>query len=838
MIRCLTRIQEHVEKNGLNIPFERLKEMALQLDRVKADSLTNAEFYEKANALINEHLRRVAEKTSAANAMILQKRQEVLKKVMDKSLGQPVWKNIAHWVGGGSTAPGWDTNRDPKVVAKAIQADLLGDFNRAIEKIKPFIESGKLDRETFQELFALSKMQKLEVSGSDKAFEFAKAIHGLYNNIFSLKKSYNPFMERLDQYITKQTHDRVKVSAVDKATWVQDAMDTFGQNSFPELRFAEKEMVMGSIYDRIKDGSYGSVTDDSESDKFITVKGPGGNIQKRMSRSRSLIANDPDSLYDYNQKYGQGNLSETMLRVIQSASKDIALLEKFGPNPKGAYEGVFQRARALSSPEDGALLDQKKRYLDRLFDTATGATDVPAQTTAGRIVQGALNLEYASKGGMALIRAQLDLANAASLVRGLNGKNVFVNGAEIGAAYAKHMATLVGAKGNPEALREAMEPLLLFSTSFRSALMDHLGGENGKPGITARIAEGIGKVSGMQAHVDALRLATGSVIANHLGKMADTPHAELSPRMQQGLLRYGIGENEWNTIRSGVMDWNALEDEIPAERRKQLDSTGVASIPDEQIADYLTRGGYYEGEPSDQAIFLARKQLQYKLGTLINEHADLAVVHGGSRQRAFMYQGTTADDPVGMILRLIMQFKGAALAQAETVKRSYYSGDGLKGDWSGTAQHVALLLLIGALGNYVRNFIKGNPPEDPTTPSFALNTAMSSGAAGLWGDSFLHAAKKDRLGDMLTEAGKGMAGPVISDGATLGLSGVELSKAETGIGKASKKEALNNMGRTAVGLVPGQNLLWSTAAFNWYMADGLKNFLGDGYLSHMIGKHK
>lgn len=838
MIRCLTRIQEHVEKNGLDIPFARLKEMALQLDRIQAGALTNAEFYEKANALINDHLRRTAEKTSAANAMVLQKRQEILKKVMDKTYSEPVWKNIAHWIGGGSTAPGWDSNRDPKVVAKAIQADLLGDFNRAIEHIKPFIESGKLDRETFQELFALSKMQKLEVSGSDKAFEFAKAIHGLYNNIFALKKAYNPFMERLDQYITKQTHDRVKVSATDKATWVQDAMTAFGQGSFPELHYPEKEMVFGSIYDRIKDGSYGTVTDDSESDKFITVKGPGGNIQKKMSRSRSLIANDADALYEYNQKYGQGNLSETMLRVMQNASKDIALLEKFGPNPKGVYEGIFQRAKAASSSEDRVLLDQKKRYLDRLFDTATGVTDVPAQTTAARIVQGALNMEYASKGGMALIRSQLDLANAASLVRGLNGKNVFVNGAEIGAAYAKHMVEIVGAKGNPEVLREAMEPLLLFSTSFRSALMDHLGGENGKPGITARIAEGIGKVSGMQAHVDALRLATGSVIANHFGKLADTPHAELTGRMKQGLLRYGIGEHEWNTIRAGVTDWNAFEDDIPAERRKQLDATGIRSIPDEHIADYLTRSGQSEKTPSEQAIFLARKQLEYKFGTLINEHADLAVVHVGTRQRTFMYQGTTADDPMGMLLRLTAQFKGAALTQAETVKRSYYSGEGLKGDWSGTAQHVIMLLFISGLGIWARNFIHRQEYEDPSTGKFALDVAVGSGAAGLWGDSFLHVAKKDRLGDMLTEAGKGMAGPVLSDAATLGLSGVEFAKAETGIGKASKKEALNNMGRTAAGLVPGQNLLWSTAAFNWYMADGLKSFLGDGYLSHLIGKHK
>lgn len=835
MIRCFQRIKDHVEKNGLNIPFERLKEFAHLLDQQKADSLTNAEFLEKANALINDHLRRTAAKTRAANAMILAKRQAVMTKVMDTSSGTHVWENMRYWIGGGSIKPGWDTNRDPKVVARTIQADLLKLFNRGLDPIKEVVASGAIDREVYQEIWNIDQVQKPGTSGSKQAVEMAKVIQGLNNQIFTLQKAYNPFMERSTEYLVKRFHSREKVSETPKSEWVQDAMDAFGQRSFPELAVPEKEAMMESIYDRIVDGTYGYVTDDSESDKFITVKGPGGNIMKKMSRSRSLVATDADAAYQYNLKYGYGTIAETMNRVIRSASKDIALLEKFGPNPRGAYEGVYTRAYAKSSSVEKGLLKKNKPYLDRLFRNAIGETDVPAQNNWAKTAQALTNLEFASKGGTAIIRAQLDLASAASLMRGLNGKNVFQNAAEISAAYYKNMASVIANKGDTGALREAMEPLLLFSSGAQNALMDYLGGDTRQPGITAKIAEGVGKLSLMQAHVDALKTATGSVIANHLGKMADTPWANLDGRMQKGLGRYGIGEAEWNVIRQGVEPWDAMENGIPAERRKSLDASSIDSIPDENIAEYLTRSGKVQAEPSDEAIFLARKELTYKLGALINEHADLSVVHAGTQRRTFLNQGHDINDPLGMVLRLAGQFKAAAFIQYDNVKRGYYSGEGQSGDWAGTTQTIALLLLIGGMAVWAYDAVHGKTPESPMSADFVKRTLISSGAAGLYADTLFKAADKRRFGDMLEEVSKGMAGPVMSDAGFAGLSAIELGAGAAKGNPQMVKDAKKRIGDIGLGLVPGQNLFWSKAAFDFYVANGLKEFLNEGYLSRLEG---
>lgn len=827
MIRCFHRIREHVEKNGLNIPYERLKDFAYLLDREKADSLTNAEFIDRANELINEHLQRASAKVRAANALILAKRQAVMERVMDTSKGSHLWENIAYWVGGGSNRPGWDTNRDPKKVAATIKADLLRLFRRTMEPIKDAVANGALDRETYKELWAIDQLEPLGKSGSSIALEQAKGIQDVNNQIFNLSKAYNPFMERTTEYLTKRFHDREKVAAVEKQEWVKDAMQWFGERSFPELKTPEKEMMLSSVYDRIKDGTYGGVTDDSESDKFITVKGSGANVMKKMARSRSLVANDADAAFEYNLKYGYGTLAETMERVVSNASKDIAVLEKFGPNARGTYEGVYTRALAKAPAEEKQKLKDKKRTLDRLFDEATGATNVPARSTGARIAQGYLNVQYAAKGGSALIRAQLDLASAASLIRGLNGKSIPQNGAEIALAYAKNMATIF--KGDGAKIQAAMEPLLIFSSSAQSALMQDLGMQSSSPGVTAKITEAISTVSGIRAHVDALRLGIGSMIAAHMGEQANTPYLDLSGRMQKGLLRYGMGEHEWNTLRQGVNDWSALDDGTPLEQRKILDATGIDSIPDEIIADYLTMSGQSEKEPSDEAIFLARKELTYKYGTLINEHADLGVVHGGSRQRAFLLQGTTPDDPLGIALRLATQFKMAGLTQWDNVKRGLYSGEGPRGDWSGTAQTVAFLLFLGAFSVAAYELKQGKTPEAVNTPEFAAKAAAASGAGFLYSDTLINMMGKNKLYDMKSELLRSLAGPAANDLLQGAAVTAKAAKSAVTRDKFPTKQAVD----LGLGLIPGQNLLWSQAAFNFYVTNGIKDFLTDGYLNRL-----
>lgn len=833
MIKCFTRIKAYVEEAGLNIPVDRLREFAFQLEQQRAGSLTGAEFAQKANVLIQEHLERLFAKNRLAKAMYLAQREATLEKVLDRSYGATVAENFRSWIEGGALRPGDSTNIDPMRLRHAVEGDLLRTFRRGMEPLKEVADNGAIDREVFQELWAIDQVEPLGGSGSSMAVEMAKVIQATNNQIFSLKKAYNPYMERTTEYLMKRMWSRERVGTASKADWVADMMQAAGDRSFPELSTPEKELVFQSIYDRIKDGRYGSVSDDAESDRFITIKGPGGNIMKAQARARSIVMNDWQTAFDMNLKYGYGTVGETMDSVIRGAARDISQLQKFTANPRAFYETTYARALARAPEAEKVGLKDAKETLDRSFRTAMGDFDVPARTIEAKIGKGLATIEFAAKTGTSLIRSQLDLANAAMLMHEYNGKNLAQNAAELFAAYSTRMTKSVAELGGTTHLNEELERLYMFSNATRGALMERLGSPSEAPGGMAKLSQLQGRLSGMQAHVDSLRAGIGAIVAHDAAQVSHLSHGELTPQWQQFMLRYGIDEHEWNALRHGTVNWTEGEEVVPSTRRKLLDADGVEAIPDEVVSDYLTRSGKSAGEPSDESIFLARKQLSYLWGTLINDVADQGVAHGGTRQRSILLQGTTINTMGGLTLRLATQFKTAAMVQMDIVRRGFASGvdaSGMpRGDWAGTAQHVALLAFIGALGLYARDAIQGKTPEDPRSLNFAARTLVASGAGGILGDTLVSMLSKDKIDDMKMEAFKAAAGPVFGDALqAAAVAGTAAKASATG-----KKQPTKEATKLALGLIPGQNLFWSTAAFNYYFANGLKEFMGPGFLGSL-----
>lgn len=810
---CYTRLKEHVEKAGLEIPEARLREMAVSLEAVRANVKTPAEFALSAQRMIEEDWTRSLAKKRAADAITLATREKAVRVVTDQSAGTSIAENMRSWLEGGSLKPGDSVNLDVRRMQHAVEADLRRTFRRGMEPYKDIAAHGSMDREVYQELWSLQKGLPVGQSGSQVASEIAKVVQGLQNQIFDLKKAFNPFLEKADEYLVKQFHAREKVSGVTREQWVQDAMKAYGSRSFPELTAAEKIPVFESIYERIRDGSFGSVVDDSVSDKFITVNGTGGNILRRMSRSRVLVAEDWKSAFEYNLKYGYGTIAETLDAVMRKSAKDISILNKFGPNPQGMYEGVYRRALSKAKPEERAEIEARKSSFDASFRTATGSTEAPARGQQAKLTQGALTLAYVAKAGGAWLRSLPDLAIASGLVRGLNGKTVTGNAFEIVGAYAKSLL-------NSNFRNEALESLWMFSRTANAELLNALGSAKAEPGAFARLAELQGKLSILNRHENAMRSAIGVVVSKELGNIAGLEHAKLPERWQQGLLRYGIGELEWNTLRRGLEDWK-----LEGRSGKLLNADSVEALPDELIENYLRKSGSLEGNANVDQLFLGRKQLAYKLGALINDHADFSASRPGTRQLTFLHQGTDINQPTGQLLRLLSQFKSATVVSADSYRRAYFSGEGLKGDWSGVAQQMAMSMFLWSVGEYSLQILSGKTPEAPDNPGFIAKMVAGSGAGGIFGDILVNEANRNGTRDMVLGALKSAAGPVIGDLAEGSAIALQYGKSLAGQKAPNAKAA-----QIALGLIPGQNLLWARGAFNFYFANGLKEFLGPGYL--------
>lgn len=854
---CYIKTKKYLKDVGLdkNISEGRLREMVRQLEVAGADAMTPAEFASKIQDYIESEQKRWYAKKQAQTAIILAKRELALKSITEnftdwkasaegQKFGKPdgmAVEAFRAWLQGGALRPGIDSNLSVEKMGNGIRSQLRDIFNQAVIGVKDVAASGAIDRDTIQELDALDRAQPLGQSGNQAALEYAKAIKAVRDKIFQLKQANNPFMEQADEYLMRQFHDRARImedpSEAGKQRWLDQAMQTFGDRSFPELKPDEKLEVFKEIYDRIADGRWGTVQDQSASDKFINVKGNGGDLMRRMSQSRQLVAKDWKAFYDYQSKFGPKTIAEGMDRVLDSSAKDIATLMKFGPNPQGMYEGLYQRfiqklstqklangeANPLYNRDQAQALKAAKPDLDAKFRIVQGSQNAPATGQVAKLSQGALTLEYLNKTGGALIRSNQDLGLGGNLLRQMNGDTVFSNAAKLSVEYMKGMMSAGYA-------RENLSKVALFSDAAHKELMRTMGSPDQQPGFLGKMVQKLGSLNLLNRHVDAMRNAMGTVTSNMLADFAGKSHEELSPQFKQGLARYGITAPEWEAMRQATEDYNG---------HKLMTPEAIHALPDDVVTQYLTDSKQHitEGEPSKQALDYGRSQLSTKLGTLINEHADLASAHPDLRQRAFLYGDTNINQGHGMFWRLMMQFKSAAFTTADVYRRGYFSGQSPKGDFVGVAQHLILGAFLYTLGEYSKQLAAGKTPEDPMTPQFAIKMALGSGFTGAYGDVLLSGLDRPGIDNKAMAVAEGILGPTIGTGVEAAAIGGQYIA--QGMGEKAQKNLNSKATSLLIRQIPGQNLFYTKALFDYYLANQLREFMGPGYLSHLEGRtHK
>jgi hypothetical protein len=433
--------------------------------------------------------------------------------------------------------------------------------------------------------------------------------------------------------------------------------------------------------------------------------------------------------------------------------------------------------------------------------------------------------------GAATLRMFPDLATAALKITDNNGDSVFSNAAKLVSVYTKAFA-------DTQYRREGLEALQMFADGtareILSDLMNHNAG--GKIGAAADL---VGTVTGARRHVEAARLATGHVISHELSKQSGKAWKDLGERWRRGLERYDLGESEWELIRRAVDDWGDLGAQtVPEGQRGFINADSIEALPDELVENYLRKNDLLEedAEATTQRLDLARYKLSLKLGAFINDMADYGSTTPSTRTKAFMNQGYDADDGVGIALRLVGQFKQAMVTQMDAYRRSRFSGEGLEGNYANLVQAGVMSMFLWSIGEFAKQALDGKTPEDPMTVSFAGRAMVGSGFAGIYGDVLSQAAQQEGIFDAKGNIALSMLGPVPSALAETAALGVNYGRVATGYAKRDKypnKEAAGFVTSTILPTAPLKNLLYTRYVYNFYFANGLKEFLGPGYLSKL-----
>ena len=535
---------------------------------------------------------------------------------------------------------------------------------------------------------------------------------------------------------------------------------------------------------RFTDRDTGAPLDDAEfedlaRDIFATISSngwskrtPGGRgaaaLAKRLGRERVIHFRDADAWLRMADKYGsRDGVFEAMMAHIDLTARDVALMEVLGPDPAGTIKWLSDTIEKQANLDGRAshrnAATKGVAKLERLFDTARGATSAAEDGALARFGGTVRAWQVATKLGSAALSTTSDQATAA-IARRFNGLPVWQ-----GVATQLRLLNPANAADRELAMRMM---LVAEEASQLGAGQARMTGEELTGEVARRVAETTLRVSGLNALTQSGRWAFGMDFWSFATSMRSRSFDQLEAPFRNMFLRHGLGEQHWQAIRAAPLH----------------EERGATWVLPENLAS--------EGLADDIIQMVLREM-------------DMAVPVAGLEIRAAIEGAAPKGTVIGEIVRTGFQFKAFP---ATIMLQQWRRTMALQGGWN-RAKYVAQVAigttLMGALALQLKEISKGRDPRRLWDPDDKAQMAKFWGAAlaqggglGIFGD-FL-SSSTNRFEGGITGT---LAGPAFQTGDAL---------ANLLIGEPARALAGENTnpGRAAVRLLagetPGIGSLWFT----------------------------
>jgi hypothetical protein len=600
-------------------------------------------------------------------------------------------------------------------------------------------------------------------------------------------------------------------NAWEKELVLKAGYDKFASDVLPELdrrRYVHADgrpMNDQEVYDLLRTSGESIATDGAADASPGAFRGPGAKANKGHE-VREIHFKDGEAYLRVMEQYGSGSMYEAMLSHLGGISRDIALIERYGPNPEAQHRLQVDLAKQADNGGKlvfGASLDAHWRNLTGAASSAAEwRLDLPLMgemTGAGtaRTLGAVRNLHVASKLGSAVISSLTDIPtffatshyNKLDYFEALGNLRRFANPLERTAAME-----FMGAHG-------------LMAESLMQSL-DRFSGDYLSASMTGRLAHTTMKLSLMNAWTDWLRNSYRMTHMQALGRMVSKEWGSLSEWDRMLMINRSINEADWEVMRS-------------------------AEITPTRWGDMLTPDGIYATGNPKAADVVA------KVLGLLSRESEYAVIDPDLATRAFLNRGFQRGTVEGEIARSIAQFKAFPTALVSRHwRRMLETPAGLEGAPAGygltpgsrTAFGSALVVsstVAGAIAFQAKQVRDGKDPADMTTKKFWIKALGQGGGLSFIGDVLLRDSTDDRAPQQgLFE----LLGPSASSAAQL----FELTKGNVDEALAGKD---THAGAEAVqfakGHVPFVNLWYGKAALDHMMLNAIQENMSPGYLQRV-----
>jgi hypothetical protein len=800
-----------------------------RMNRLVREGMSPADAAEEAGRQLGaeKRLASMIEKRSAAENMLKAKRLDA--KVEPGKEWQAQRALLT-----GIEGKGRDLGRSVDALGHSRVARVLDPLTRDLEAagvLKALLGRDKqLDRDIGNELFRVEDPTSGRDTGNAHAQAIAKILHKYQEVVRAMQNDAGAWIGKQDHYITRQSHDAEKISAVPYETWRDAILPKLDERTFDHLSSdAQIEPFLRETYAALATGVHDTA---AGSDWLRGFKGPS-NLAKKSSQERVLHFKDADSWLDYNEQFGRGHVADSVFRSIDHGSRNAILMETFGTNPEAMYDGWTDRMIAKAK-ERGDFKAVKQLTSDtwnkKIFDTLTRKSSIPGNQTLASYASAARKVIQINSLGGTMISSFSDIPIQAAMLRH-NGIPLFqamfneVKGLIPQGEEGKHLASMLGA-GHDALLGEVIH---------------RFAAEDSQSGALSKSTTFFHKWTGLTYWTDSLKVAGSFMLSHNLAEASSREFKDLPPRLQVTLARYGIEDAEWQAIRQGAQK--------AVDGRSYILPTELSNLPDEAVAHLVT------DEADHEAV---RNRLVDSLHTYIVDQVREGMTEPTVGGRTISTAGTQSGTWLGEGVRMFNQFKNYTISYLQrTIGRELLRGADARTEGSlsgvlkaipkgidpgGVATLIAGTTALGYISLQLKALAAGRIQNNPQTAgemASLIGASMAQGGgAGIFGDFLL--GSSSRFGQSSLDTFLGPAFGVATDAKDL-ISAVLGNATDRVTGQPEQghlaAQALtffkNDLGGVIAAKIPMAALLntfYGKAAMQYLVYNRLMEMLNPGYL--------
>jgi len=845
--KCLLRVEKLLKESSINsakkddiinlIKIAQAEKKLTRIDEVNIDSIAK-------NVAEEIKIQKIKNKKNAINDEIRNRKltEFVLKEFPDN----PAEGLIAIMVGSNRRTTG--ARSSVAVLQNASVNQLIAGFNAKLRKNKLELlfrdglegmteaETQRRVTRTMAELNQQQTVTEQRLGQKPKVTEKNKDIIKLaeimeeYSEMIRQKlNDRGANIAKMWGYIVKQSHDPYSVRNAANVLG-KNLNDIEGGSNYNKNFKAWKDFVMQKLdtdrtfantnnVDEFMTEAFNSLV----GNKYLIADGAsnsyGGKTSKDVAKGskfkRVLHFKTPDDWFDYNDKFGVGNLKESFFSGIQTAGRNIGMMDGLGTKPLDNFEKIrFAVRKSLAKNEETADISSIASYTK--FDKYMKVIDGSIYTVEGfglaRYSAIARAISSMAKLGGATISAAADV--------GIYGSEMRFQGRSFLGGMAEAMGSLLKIKNTKNKKDIAQMLGFIVDNTIYDMSARHQVGDNLSKGWSST-QRTFFKYNALAWWTNTLKEGSMLGMANYFARQKNLEFGKLNKQLQELFNMYDIDATKWDVIRKTAME--------KADDGMEFINIGML----DQITDADMKKILNLDKVTESQLRIEKDKFKASVSGMLLDRSIYAVIEPDARLKGDMTRGMLAGTPEGEAIRFMGQFKAfpfAIMAKVLGRELSYFKGPNVtKADYGrGFVGIVALMVTQGILG-YVsmtaKDLLRGKKPRDPSNTKTIMAAFLQGGGLGIYGDVLF----KEVRGS--ADVAAAAVGPVLL---TAGDVIAAINYGIRGEGGKAGKAAY----RTVSANIPFLNLFYIKAVFDYMIGFQMMETMNPGVLKRVEKRMK